>query len=589
METVLHVIKGLPHGRAARMLKRLVLAEQDAHTSRQVVISLTTGGAYGRSLRAAGVEFYCLGMGKLSRWPSAFLRLIRLMRSIQPDVVMTWRYHADFLGTLAALMSGIEKSRVVWNLSYSTPNAPRDKPTARWILVLLVWLSPIPGAIASGSLGRRAHEALGYCPRRWFHLCNGTSGVPLQRALKSYRQLWQFTSVIASARLQRTRSDAIFIAVTGSSSKSTTTKLLSHILAGVARVRAQVEDNELKDCLRTLGGTTTEHDFVVCEIGTHRPGALKPMIDLLKPSVGIVTLVGLEHYSKFRTYDAVAQEKATLIEALPADGLAVLNHNDVRVASMASQTEARVVTYGESDGDYKVQDIQAHTPGALSLSICHRGNCFDVTTCLTGSHNSLAVAAAFCCAHSLGVPATLIQERIATFEPLFGRCSVHHVEDGPVFILDTHKGPYYSFYLPINMMAHFSAPRKRIVVGHISDSGNTNPKYRDVYRAARLVADQVIFVGDNAHRSKATAEEISEGRFVERRSVKEAAEFIKETAIPGEIVLVKSAQNLHLERLFLGFPCAVQCWEQKCGHKNHCIECAKYELPFEKHREPSTQ
>jgi len=44
--------------------------------------------------------------------------------------------------------------------------------------------------------------------------------------------------------------------------------------------------------------------------------------------------------------------------------------------------------------------------------------------------------------------------------------------------------------------------------------GNTNPKYRDIYRAARLVADQVIFVGDNAHRSKATAEEIAAGRFV---------------------------------------------------------------------------
>src|SRR3546814_6454304 len=81
------------------------------------------------------------------------------------------------------------------------------------------------------------------------------------------------------------------------------------------------------------------------------------------------------------------------------------------------------------------------------------GTRIDVKTSLTGSHNSLAVAAAFCCAHQLGLTPSLIQTRIATFKDLFGRCSVRQVKDGPLFILDTHKGPYYSFYLAINMMA----------------------------------------------------------------------------------------------------------------------------------------
>jgi UDP-N-acetylmuramoyl-tripeptide--D-alanyl-D-alanine ligase len=134
------------------------------------------------------------------------------------------------------------------------------------------------------------------------------------------------------------------------------------------------------------------------------------------------------------------------------------------------------------------------------------------------------------------------------------------------------------------MMSQFNAPRKRIVVGQISDAGNTNPKYRDVYRAARDVADQVIFVGDNAHRSKATAEEIALGRFVEKRSVREAAEFLKDTAIPGEIILVKSAQNLHLERIFLCFPHTVRCWEQECKRKAHCVSCGKFGVPFSEHR-----
>lgn len=381
----------------------------------------------------------------------------------------------------------------------------------------------------------------------------------------------------------RRRSSATFIAITGSSLKTTTTALLSHILSRVTRVRAQMFYNGPNACVRTLRATGPKDRYVVCEIAANRPGSLRPMVDLLKPSIGIVTLVGLEHYSSFRTYDAVAKEKATLIEALPEDGLAILNYDDARVASMASRTKAPVVTFGESGGDYRVTNVQHETPGELTFSIRHAGDTYDIATRLTGSHNILSVAAVFCCAHQLGVPASLLQERITNFKPIFGRCSVHQVENGPLFVLDTHKGPYYSFYLPINMMAQFKAPRKRIVVGQISDAGNTNPKYRDIYRASRCVADQVIFVGDNAHRSKATAEEISLRRFVEKRTIKDAAGYIKDTAIPGEIILVKSAQNLHLERIFLNVPDVVRCWIQECGKKSSCVGCRKFHMPYEKH------
>jgi hypothetical protein len=65
-------------------------------------------------------------------------------------------------------------------------------------------------------------------------------------------------------------------------------------------------------------------------------------------------------------------------------------------------------------------------------------------------------------------------------------------------------------------------------------AGNRKPKYRDAYRASRLVADQVVFVGAHSHRSGATPEDITAGRFVEKRIVEEAAGFIKDTAIPGE-------------------------------------------------------
>ena len=381
------------------------------------------------------------------------------------------------------------------------------------------------------------------------------------------------------ARLSRVRSRATFICVTGSSAKTSTVGILSHILEGQGPVHAQILRNTVPASLKSLRKVPLESRYVVCETGSHGPGTLQPHIDLVKPSVGIVTLVGLEHYSAFRTLDAVAAEKATLVEALPEHGLAILNHDDPHVIDMASRSRARVATFGCSGGDYRIMRTAASVPGAFGLTIVHDGVRFEIETQLTGAHNSVAVAAAFACAHQLGLPASLIKDRLASFRPIFGRCSTHVIDNGPIFIADTAKAPYWSIYLPITMMGEFTAPRKRIVIGQISDAGNTNPKYRDVYRASRLVADQVIFVGDNAHRSKATAEEVAAGRFVEKRTLHEAAAFIKQTAVPGEIILLKSAPNLHLERILLNFEDDVACWDMACGRRFQCIICNR--LGFE--------
>ena len=310
------------------------------------------------------------------------------------------------------------------------------------------------------------------------------------------------------------------------------------------------------------------------------------MIHLLRPSVGVVTLVALEHYSAFRSLGAVAEEKGKLVEALPKSGLAVLNHDDPWVHAMALRTKARFVTFGKSGGDYLITETRATEPGKLSVTIAHDGETFELKTQLTGSHNSLPVAAAVACAHQLGAPAALIEERLASFQPLFGRCSAHFIENGPVFIADTVKAPYHSIFLPINMMTEFSAPRRRIVIGPISDyAGSRKPKYRDVYRACRQVADQVIFVGDHSHRSKATPEDIAAGRFVEKRSVEEAAAFIKATAIPGEIIMLKSSRNIHLERIMLAVGQQVRCWEQNCGLDVDCLRCGSYAISFAEQRD----
>jgi UDP-N-acetylmuramoyl-tripeptide--D-alanyl-D-alanine ligase len=392
------------------------------------------------------------------------------------------------------------------------------------------------------------------------------------------------------ATYNRKSSRATFIAVTGSSAKSTTAAMIAHILSGIAPVQTQVIKNLHAAYVRALQSGPPRGGYFVGEVGAEGPDSLPPILLLLKPSVGVITLVGLEHKSAFGSIEAVAQEKQRLVEALPADGMAVLNYDDSRVSRMAQCTEARVVTFGHTGGHYVVSNAYCHAPGKLRLTITHQRDKVELNTRLTGVHNSVPLAAAFACTHQLGIPAAVIAERLKDFGPIFGRCSVHYVENGPTFIVDSVKAPFYSLQLALDLLAGLTAPRKRLVLGQISDQTDSNRSYRNAYHAARLVADQVIFVGEHAHRSKAPPEDIGEGRFVWFEQIQQAALFLKESAVADEIILLKSSQKLHLERLMLNFFEPVRCWTNVCAKKAVCVRllvgggCGLYRLPFEQHK-----
>jgi glycosyltransferase involved in cell wall biosynthesis len=169
---VLHVITSLGSGGAEQMLTRLVLANRSSF--RQVVVSLLDGGIYVSKLRNAGIEVHTLNLNGFYRLPAAFFSLVQLLWRIRPDVVMTWLYHADFLGTFAAIGSGLGAKRVIWNIRCSNIDFGNHARATRWVVRVLSWLSPLPKAVSTNSrAGQRAHHALGYRPRHWAVLPNG--------------------------------------------------------------------------------------------------------------------------------------------------------------------------------------------------------------------------------------------------------------------------------------------------------------------------------------------------------------------------------------------------------------------------------
>lgn len=399
------------------------------------------------------------------------------------------------------------------------------------------------------------------------------------RALKfRYRML--------QARRGRARGKSLFIGVTGSSGKSTTTALLSHILAARSRVDMQLLYGTIMPLIGTLIRQRGAADFVVIEIGASGIGSIAPMAKLLRPDVAIVTMVRLEHFAAFRTLERVAEEKGALVEAVEPGGLAILNADDEHAMGMSKRTRERVVTFGQSPGaDFNIIDPRAAYPDGLTLTVRWRGGELALRSELPAAHFWVPVAAAVTAALELGVPPQTIVERVASFRPVKSRGETLAVPGGPRFLLDTAKAPWHSLNLAFDMVGQASARRKRIVLGNISDYAGSTRKYGAAYRSAREVSDEVIFVGDNSHRSRAPQEDRDAGRAISSVSVKPVSDHIRQTAVEDELILLKGSQNLHLERIALAWTHDVKCWADTCGRKIDCRACGLFEFPFEEHED----
>lgn len=172
MIKVVHIITALGSGGAERVLHLIATGRTKDCDIRHVVVSLTDEGVYGPELRKAGVEVLCLGMQRNRSPLAAFVTLVRIIRRLRPDVIMTWLYHADLMGTLAGRLAGVR--RIIWNVRCSDMDFARYAPTTRSIVKVLAWLSRVPWAVATNSeAGRRVHAGLGYRPKRWVYLPNG--------------------------------------------------------------------------------------------------------------------------------------------------------------------------------------------------------------------------------------------------------------------------------------------------------------------------------------------------------------------------------------------------------------------------------
>ena len=359
--------------------------------------------------------------------------------------------------------------------------------------------------------------------------------------------------VLARAVVDRA-DDLRIVGITGSSGKTSTKDLLGQVLSPLAEsVVPEGSFNSEMGVPLTVCRVSTGTRYLVAEMGADGVGHIAYLTRIAPPQVGIVLNVGRAHVGEFGSVEAIAQTKGELVEALPADGLAVLNADDPRVAAMKSRSMAPVLLVGTGeDADLRAVDIELDDKSRASYTLVGDGEPRRIRLGLFGVHhvgNSLAVYAA---ARHLGVDADHI---VSVFENAAAvsrwRMEVHELGNGVTIVNDAYNANPDSMAAALRALATMTAcGRKVAVLGQMLELGESSAEeHAGVGRkAAEFGVDLLITVGAGADAIGSAAQAAGvECKHVD--DVDAAFQLLTGTLKPGDIALLKSSRDSGLRYL----------------------------------------
>ncbi len=297
------------------------------------------------------------------------------------------------------------------------------------------------------------------------------------------------------------------VGITGSVGKTSTKDLLAGVLATTYRTTASEKsfNNELGLPL-TLANAADDTEAVVVEMGARGVGHIDLLCEIARPTVGIITRVEGVHLELFGNIEAVASAKGELVEALPVDGLAVLNADHKHVAAMADRTDAAVLTFGLSPtADVHASDVVLDEQLRASFRLHSPWGEVDVRLGARGEHqvpNALAAATA---AGWLGVSVEKIADGLLNASLSGLRMDLVTTTDGVTILNDAYNANPTSMSAALQSLAALDAGRRIAVLGTMAELGHDSAEQHAAIAAqAHDLGIEVIAVDEPSYGPAAT-------------------------------------------------------------------------------------
>jgi UDP-N-acetylmuramoyl-tripeptide--D-alanyl-D-alanine ligase len=301
-------------------------------------------------------------------------------------------------------------------------------------------------------------------------------------------------------------------------------------------------------------------------MGMNHAGEIARLAAIAAPQVGVVTNVGAVHLGFFRSVDAIAEAKRELIEALPANGVAVLNADDPRVSRFGEKFAGRCIYFGTAGAP---RNSSPKRPGVFVSDVRLLGDAgsefaatvfadkhtetdgrLGVRLPLLGTHNILNAAAAIAVGVVFGIDLEQSAEALSAMQPTGSRGQIRRVGD-ITLIDDSYNSNPPALENMLGVLMAIPGKRHIVVVGEMLELGDATP---DLHRRAgeviaRSGADALFAVrGAARYFIEGATSSGFRGPLFFFESVEQCGPALRDFLRPGDVVLAKASRGVRLER-----------------------------------------
>lgn len=367
----------------------------------------------------------------------------------------------------------------------------------------------------------------------------------------------------------RSRSTIPVIAVAGSVGKTTTKDLIAAMLSGKFKsvLKTEGSQNGFTGIPVTLAGIAKEHKVAVVEVGIDDVGAMAQHLELVRPTITIVTAIAPEHLEKLKNIDTVATEETLALKRTAATGgIAVINLDDEHcrplVNTIKAENRVGFSLYPKLKprpdvlvGRLSLDGLSMEVSGDIRLQKFSREK-FNLP--LLGKHNGLNLLGAICTTAVLGVTPDEMRKGLESFKPGFGRSRIEQLSSGVLVICDYYNANPASVSAALDLLRERSTVKGRrgkkyACLGDMLELGKDEEHLhrRLADKLAATGVDKVLLFGE---RMKWLADELRRRKFesdVEHfESHATLSDHLKETLRPDDYVLIKGSRGMAMERVW---------------------------------------
>ena len=282
--------------------------------------------------------------------------------------------------------------------------------------------------------------------------------------------------------------DIPLVGLTGSVGK-TTTKEFTYLVvnAKYKSIKTQGNLNNEIGLPQMLFQLDDSVEAAVIEMGMNHFGEISRLAKAAKPTVGVITNIGVSHIENLGSRDGILKAKLEILDGLENNAPLILNADDDKLSTVKCENH-KILFYGINNGDFKAKNI-IENEGNTYFNIEYFGNVQSIKIPTIGIHNVYNALAAFAVGYVLNIDSNLSADALSSYEPTGMRQKLVK-NNGITFIEDCYNASPDSMRAALKTLHDTKGNKKIAVLADMLELGEYSIKAHS--EVGKMVADNKI-------------------------------------------------------------------------------------------------